>query len=279
MLPSTSARLNRKGNEHFARGAYTDAHRCYTKALEHDRVSGDRRALVTTLGNLGNICAVSGRRRQAEAYYGEVLELQKELGDERGIGTTLANLGNLRADAGEWARAKAYYLEALDLMQRNNDQPSLAILYSDLGFVARETGEYEAARRHYEQSVTLMRRTGNDGGMADGWRMLARTYVMESRCAEALACCRTSLAIAERLHDELRMAGAWYVMADCAEKQGHVREAVTLLTKVVRVDRKFRLPKLEENTARLASLRSSLKGNHESAAPTRTARRRRRSTS
>ncbi len=279
MLPSTSERLNQKGNEHFARGAYTDAHQCYTRALEHDRVSGDRRALVTTLGNLGNICAVSGRRPQAEAYYGEVLELQKELGDERGIGTTLANLGNLRADAGEWARAKAYYLEALDLMLRNNDQPALAVLYSDLGFVARETGEFDAARQYYEQSVTLMRRTGNSGGMADGWRMLARTYVMEDRCAEALACCRTSLAIAERLQDELRMAGAWYVMADCAEKLGKVREAVTLLTKVVRVDRKYQLPKLDENTARLGSLRSSLESKKAGAGPRRTVQRRRRSTS
>ncbi len=279
MLSSTSERLNQKGNEHFARGAYTDAHRCYTQALEHDRVSGDRRALVTTLGNLGNICAVSGRRAQAEAYYGEVLALQKELGDARGIGTTLANLGNLRADAAEWERARAYYLEALDLMQRNDDQPSLAVLYSDLGFVARETGDYEVARRYYEQSVTLMRRTGNGGGMADGWRMLARTYVMENRCMEALACCRTSLAIAERLRDELRMAGAWYVMADCAEKQGQVRDAVALLKKVVRVDRHYHLPKLEENTARLESLRASLQGDSDGADAGRTARRRRRSAS
>lgn len=279
MLPSTSERLNRKGNEHFARGAYTDAHRCYTQALEHDRVSGDRRALVTTLGNLGNICAVSGRRGQAEMYYKEVLALQKELGDERGIGTTLANLGNLRADTGEWERAKAYYLEALDLMRRNEDHAALAVLYSDLGFVARETGEYEVAKQHYHRSVTLMRRTGNEGGMADGWRMLARTYVMENRHGEAWDCCRTSLAIAERLQDELRVAGAWYVMADCAEKQGDLREAVALLTKVVRIDRKYRLPKLAENTGRLESLKASLEGGRDGAGAGRPRRRRGRSAS
>ena len=100
-MHSPSEELNRQGNERFSRGDYTQAYVCYAQALECDRLSGDRRALVATLGNLGNICAVSGRRDQAHAYYQEVLELQKILGDDRGIGTTLANLGNLRADAGE----------------------------------------------------------------------------------------------------------------------------------------------------------------------------------
>ncbi|MER3425508.1 MAG: tetratricopeptide repeat protein, partial [Nitrospiraceae bacterium] len=69
---SLSEQLNRQGNEQFSRGDYTQAYLCYAQALECDRLSGDRRALVTTLGNLGNICAVSGRRGQAQAYYQEV---------------------------------------------------------------------------------------------------------------------------------------------------------------------------------------------------------------
>ena len=75
-----SEELNRQGNEHFARGHYTDAYACYAKALECDRLTGDHRALSATLGNLGNICAVSGRRESAQSYYQEVLELQKVLG-------------------------------------------------------------------------------------------------------------------------------------------------------------------------------------------------------
>ena len=82
MLESQSEQLNRQGNEFFSRGDYTEAYRRYVQALERDQASGDRRALVATLGNLGNICAVSGRRSQAQKYYEEVLELQKILGDE-----------------------------------------------------------------------------------------------------------------------------------------------------------------------------------------------------
>src|SRR5215831_16225471 len=79
-----SEELNRQGNEHFGRGHYTEAYACYAKALECDRVTGDRRALAATLGNMGNICAVSGRREAAQNYYQEVLELQKSSATKKG---------------------------------------------------------------------------------------------------------------------------------------------------------------------------------------------------
>ncbi len=86
MAPSPSGRLNRIGNAYFGRGRYAEAFSCYQKALEYDRKAADTAELIATLGNLGNICAVSGQREQADTYYREVLSLQKRLGDEGGIG-------------------------------------------------------------------------------------------------------------------------------------------------------------------------------------------------
>ena len=186
-----SEELNRQGNEHFARGLYTDAYTCYAKALECDRMTGDQRAMAATLGNLGNICAVSGRRDSAQTYYQEVLELQKILGDEKGIGTTLGNLGN-------------------------------------------------------------------QGGVADAWRMIGRTFLLQKRYDDAIACCQTSQSIAERARDELRTGGARYVLAQCYEETGRLQEAADLLELVVHMDRKYQLPKLEENTNRLMRLRARL---------------------
>lgn len=201
---------------------------------------------------------MSGRRDSAQTYYQEVLELQKILGDEKGIGTTLGNLGNLRADAGEWARAKAYYLEALDLMSRVHDEAGKAVLFSDLGLVARETKEYDLAIKYYEQSLVLMRRLENQGGVADAWRMIGRIFFLQQRYGDAIACCQTSQSIAERSRDELRTGGARYVLAQCYEETGNLREAVEILELVVHMDRKYQLPKLEENIQRLAALRIKL---------------------
>ncbi len=253
-----SEELNRQGNEHFSRGLYTDAYDCYAKAMECDLLTGDQRALVATLGNLGNICAVSGRRELAQTHYQEVLEMQKIIGDEKGIGTTLANLGNLRTDAGEWDRGRAYYLEALDLMTKTHDEEAKSVLFSDLGLVARETGQFDEAIQYYERSLVLMRRLGNHGGVADAWRMIGRTFLMQKRYDDAIACCQTSQSIAERSRDELRAGGARYVLVQCYEDTGRLRDAAALLEQVVHMDRKYQLPKLNENTQRLRALRARL---------------------
>ncbi len=255
---SHSAQLNQQGNAHFSRGFYTEAYQCYAMALEADRKSGDPRALAATLGNLGNICAVSGKRQRAQEYYQEVLELQKTVGNTRGISATLANLGNLHVDAGEWERGRAYYLEALDRMELFEDDAAKGVLLSDLGLVAKETRHFEQAMNYYSESITLMKRVGNYAGQADVFKMTARLYVAWERYDDAMACAQTSLAIAERLRDELRMGGAWYVMADCHKARGDKEQEAQFLHRVVRVDRKYGLPKLEENTRRLEALRTRL---------------------
>jgi tetratricopeptide (TPR) repeat protein len=81
---------------------------------------------------------------------------------------------------------------------------------------------------------------------------------MQQRYDDAIACCQTSQSIAERTRDELRAGGARYVLAQCHEEVGRLQEAADLLEQVVAMDRKYQLPKLEENMKRLGSLRARL---------------------
>ena len=174
------------------------------------------------------------------------------------MSTTLANLGNLSADAGEWERARAYYLEALDIMNLLSDFAGKAVLLSDLGLVARETGHEAEALSFYQESLVLMRRVGNEAGQADVFRMMGRLYLSQHRFDEAQSCILTSLDVARRLKDELRMGGAWYLLVSCHEARGELGKAVDYLQKVVRVDEKYQLPKLAENTQRLKALSTRL---------------------
>ena len=81
---------------------------------------------------------------------------------------------------------------------------------------------------------------------------------MQERFEDAVACCHTSQSIAERSRDELRVGGARYVLADCFEAMGRLQDAAQLLERVVEMDRKYHLPKLEENTKRLHALQTRL---------------------
>src|SRR5207249_11042783 len=92
-------------------------------------------------------------------------------------------------------------------------------------------------------------------GVADAYRMIGKTYVLRKRYDDAAACALTSLGISRRLRDELRVAGACYLLAGIREDEGKIAEAAELLESVVAIDRKYQLPKLEENTKRLEALR------------------------
>lgn len=144
------------------------------------------------------------------------------------------------------------------MLSRAGDDAGLAILYSNLGLVARETGNLEDARTHYERSLALMRRLGNDAGVADVYRMIGKTHMLQQMHDDAASCALTSLEISRRLHDELRMAGSWYLLAGIREEQGRMIEAAELLERVVAIDRQYQLPKLAENSGRLAALRERI---------------------
>ncbi len=114
-----------------------------------------------------------------------------------------------------------------------------------------------------------MRRIGNQPGVADVYRMMARTYATRQMWEEAASCVQTSLEIAQRLGDDLRLAGAMYVLAGVREQQGRIDDAINLFERVVQYDRQYQLPKLQENMQRLAALQErqshSLKGDTEQA--------------
>jgi len=246
-MSSLSQELNRQGNHHFERGDYADAQACYQRALEADRRSGNPRELALTLGNLANIFACTGRSAQARAHYQEVLALQKAFGDQRGIGVTLANLGNLEADAGAAARGEAYYLEALDLLEPLGEERTVATILGNLALIARGRGEFDRTVSLTERGIVLMKRVGDRMGTAGLYNQLGKTYRLMRRHDDAFACCRTALDIAQGLGDERLEAAARYHLAFIHAEQDQFAQAAEMMERVVAIDEKYQLPKLEEN--------------------------------
>lgn len=245
------------GNRAFSRGDLAAAMRWYQQALEAERRAGSERSLAVALGNLANVYASMGRREDAEGLYRQVLGIERRLGDERQIALTLLHLGNLAADALEAPRARAYYFEARDLLERLGETGPLGVLHQNLGLLARETGEYADAITAFEAALALMRRAGDRRGVAAVYTNLGRTYHVMGRLDEAFACCSTSQAMAERAGDELAIAAARYHLAGICEARGDRAAAIAHLRIVVDIDRRYHLPKYEENRARLAVLEAA----------------------
>ena len=72
------------------RGQLPQAKAAYEQAVSDDRLAQDHRALSDSLGNLGNVCALSGDLDRAEACYREVLAIQRIERNQQAIAHTLA---------------------------------------------------------------------------------------------------------------------------------------------------------------------------------------------
>jgi tetratricopeptide (TPR) repeat protein len=246
--------LNDEGNRLFQQGRYGEALACYRRALELDRRTGNPRDLADTLGNLANVYASTGKEEEALVCYREVLGIHRKLGNRPVIGITLVNIGNLHADRRDAERAKAYYLEAIDLLETSGEVRGLAMAYGNLALVVRDEGDRVSAAQYLEKSIRELRRFGDSPELARMINSLGKTHLMQGRTDEAKTRCGESLAISTRLNDDLGMAAAWYNLVAVSERAGALDEAIEFLARVVEVDERYRLPKLEENRNRLNQL-------------------------
>jgi tetratricopeptide (TPR) repeat protein len=77
-----------RGRIFLHRGQLAQAKTAYEQAVLDDRLADDHRALSDSLGNLGNVCALSGDLDQAEACYREVLAIQRTEQNQNAIAHT-----------------------------------------------------------------------------------------------------------------------------------------------------------------------------------------------
>jgi tetratricopeptide (TPR) repeat protein len=140
------------------------------------------------------------------------------------------------------------------MLERLGETGPLGVLYQNMGLLARESGEHEAAVAAFESALVLMRRADDRRGVAAVYTNLSRTYLLMGRLDDAYACGATALAMADRLGEELAAASARYHLAGICEARGDTAAARAHLRVVVDIDRRYGLPKYEENRARLAAL-------------------------
>ena len=76
------------------RGQLAQAKAAYEQAVTDDRLGDNPRELSASLGNLGNVCALSGDFERAEACYREVLAILRTERNQQAVAHTLVNLGH-----------------------------------------------------------------------------------------------------------------------------------------------------------------------------------------
>ena len=88
-----AAGYNNIGNVLYTQGKLADARRSYLKALEIQRLTGDKAGIAGSLGNLANVMQGMGDLRGAAQMQEQALRAFRDVGDRRGEASTLTNLG------------------------------------------------------------------------------------------------------------------------------------------------------------------------------------------
>lgn len=225
------------GNIANYRGAYHEAQERLEQSLALYERLGDQLGKAHTVQQLGLMWQRSYRLPQAESYLEECLAIHRALGNSRQVADALVQLGSWALDGALHTRARAYYEEGLALTRSLTDKEGESFALRCLGWVAIDEGDYRLARDFAEQSlaeapgptyvytrfnalylssVTLLLERDLPGARAAGEESLALcrrykspwmalfvmshlvvVYIHMNLRADACACLREAVAIAE----------------------------------------------------------------------------------
>lgn len=122
------------------------------------REIGDRQALISALGYLGEACRLAGRFEAADAALIEALTLARSIGDERLTVVGMLRLGELRRCQDRYPEAETLLREALRMV----DDPGLpeCAMYRDfalqhLGKALLDAGRPREAVAVLERALTI----------------------------------------------------------------------------------------------------------------------------
>ena len=88
---------------------------------------------------------------EARRLFEESLEIRRRAGDKRGIVSSLNNLGNLARYGGDYATAERLYEEARAISRELKDEWAESVLSINVGVLAQVRGDYAVARERFEK--------------------------------------------------------------------------------------------------------------------------------
>jgi tetratricopeptide (TPR) repeat protein len=232
--------LRQAGGRAAARSAHREAVALFEQALDILEADGPRAATLETaidlvfdlrasLAPLGEFARTLAHLRRAE-------ERAETLGDRRRLGWVSAYLTQSYYTLGQQADAIRSAERALELGGALDDAPLRIAADFGLGQAHHVLGDHRAAQHHLRRAVAAV-----DGplsrerwGMAGLVSVAARIWLAASLAdvgafAEALACARAGLAIAEEADHPWSTAGSHMTLGFVLLSQGHVDEAAPVL--------------------------------------------------
>ncbi|WP_020646539.1 ATP-binding protein [Amycolatopsis balhimycina] len=178
------------------RGRWDDLFDLYSRALAAARRSGDRRAGLETLINLGETFQLLGQWQDADGVLQTALNMARELKDPWREATALLQLGNGCTAQRQYTQARNYLLAALPLTpgaQHGRIEAQTEVVLSRVFF---GLGDYQEALRHARRCLALSRQAGDHEGQVHSLCGMAKIHHRLGEHQRAIEQCEQALGVA-----------------------------------------------------------------------------------
>ena len=192
---------------------YAEAARLSEESLWLARGLGDRRAIASSLRDLGMIYRLQGDFDRSIVCLEEALPIFRDLDDEHGIARVLLHLAvpiyRAQRAPGDRARATRLLQESLERLRALGDERAVAIAQVLLGRAAQARGEFELAFELVVEGTTTHLRLGDRWFITSDLLDLAEVFLAAGRPRRFVRFVAAAQALSDRLGSP--MGGASFV--------------------------------------------------------------------
>lgn len=207
-------------------GQSADAAEQYRKAVELRRALGNRRGVATSLRNLANVLATTGKFDEAAAALAQARALHVELDDRAGLAAVENELGLLAEERGDYPGALDAFRRALQAWRQVEDPHGTAQALNNIGFADYQLGAYDDAQVYWQQAAEAYAALGEQTGRIRTEQNLGLLATARGQWGEARRLLQHSLSAAEQQQMLEEVAVSRRNLAELELLQGHYAAAI-----------------------------------------------------
>ncbi|MBK7666958.1 MAG: tetratricopeptide repeat protein [Sphingobacteriaceae bacterium] len=138
----------------------------YHKSLKISEDVGDKKAIASSLSNIGSIYGDQGDNTEALGYYHKSLKIEEEIVDKEGMAISLNNIASIYRRQGDIPKALDYNYKSLKIVEEIGDKQGIATSLNNIGYIYFGQGDFQKGLEYYHKSLKIKEEIGDKEGEA-----------------------------------------------------------------------------------------------------------------
>jgi signal transduction histidine kinase len=211
------------------KGNYAEAVKYYFEAMKIWEVTGDKRGVMLTKNNIGE---VYGNLRKADLQYqylNEALTVAIQNGFKDGEALTKQNLSIYYSSKNDFKKAFAMQLDAVALFEQQDKLSDAALGYSNAGAYQFLMGNIDSALVYYFKAKTIGEKLNDVRVLSVSYSNIAEAYENQNHIDEAIQAYNKCIELSKPQKLKEQLLFCYSQLAGIYQKKGNFPEAIQFL--------------------------------------------------